>query len=114
MISDKTVFEDQRELRGWLAVLSGEWMGRDYRLFTGKTVVGSNPYAGVYLPADGIERFDFSIRVDPGGGWLTDLDSDSGLFVGGLQVFRQYIEDEMSFNISDTEFLIKLLKKPNQ
>ncbi|MCP5046152.1 MAG: FHA domain-containing protein [bacterium] len=109
MSGDKTILEDQRELQGWIVVLSGDWKGRDYRLFTGKTIVGSNPYAGVYLPEEGIEPFHFSIRFDDNReAWLTDLDSHSGLFIDDRRVYRQKIEDEILFKVSGMEFLIKL------
>ena len=45
-INDQTVFEDEKELKGWLVVLNGEWKGRDYRLFAGKTIVGASHYCG--------------------------------------------------------------------
>ncbi len=107
-MTDKTIFEDQKELKGWLAVLNGDWKGRDYRLFIGKTIVGSNPYAGIYLPDEGIEPFHFSIRFNAEGGRITDLDSESGLFIEDKQIFRQDISDEMLFKVSNMEFLIKL------
>ncbi len=116
MSGDKTIFEDQKELGGWLIVLNGQWKGRDYRLFSGKTVVGSSPYANIYLPDNRVEPFHFSIRLkDKEAGkdtgkevWITDLDSDSGLFIDQTQVFRKTIEDETLFKVSDMEFLIKL------
>ena len=108
-MSDKTLFEDQRELKGWLVVLSGEWQGKDYRLFTGKTIVGSSHYANIYLPDTGIEPFHFSIRFENEEAWLTDLDSESGLFIGEKRIYREQITDETLFKIAGIEFLIKML-----
>jgi pSer/pThr/pTyr-binding forkhead associated (FHA) protein len=109
--NDRTVLEDERELRGWLVVLSGQWRGKDYRLFAGKTVVGSSHYADVYLPDPGIEPYHFSIRfdVDNGEVWLTDLDSDSGLFLDEKRIRREKIPDETLFKASEIEFLVKIL-----
>ena len=108
-MSDRTVFEDERELKGWLVVLSGEWASKDYRLFAGKTVVGASHYANIYLPDTGIEPFHFSIRFEDRDIWLTDLDSDCGLFIAEKRIRREKITDETLFKTADIEFLIKVL-----
>jgi len=108
-INDQTVFEDEKELKGWLVVLSGEWQGRDYRLFAGKTIVGSSYYANIYLPETGIEPFHFSIRFENQEVWLTDLDSDPGLFIDEKKIHREKIVDETLFKAAGVEFLIKIL-----
>jgi pSer/pThr/pTyr-binding forkhead associated (FHA) protein len=108
-MSDQTVFEDERELKGWLVVLNGEWKGKDYRLFAGKTTVGSSHYANIYLPETGIETFHFSIRFENEEVWITDLDSDSGLFIDEKKIHREKITDETLFKVAGVEFLIKIL-----
>lgn len=109
MALDKTVVQDDKELKGWLVVLSGEWKGKDYPLFEGKTVVGSSHYADIYLPDRGMEHFHFSIRVDKGEIILTDLDSEAGLTVGDKRIYREKVNDETIFKTSDMAFLIKML-----
>jgi pSer/pThr/pTyr-binding forkhead associated (FHA) protein len=109
-ISDQTVLEDERELSGWLVVLSGRWRGKDYRLFPGKTVIGSSHYADIYLPDANIEPSHFSIRIENGEVWLTDLDSDSGLYLGEKRIRREKLEDEALFKASDIVFLVKILE----
>jgi pSer/pThr/pTyr-binding forkhead associated (FHA) protein len=109
-ISDRTVLEDERELSGWLVVLSGQWRGKDHRLFPGKTVIGSSHYADIYLPDANIEPFHFSIRIEIGEVWLTDLDSDSGIYLGEKRIRREKIADETLFKASDIEFLVKTLE----
>jgi len=109
-ISDRTVLEDGKELSGWLVVLSGQWRGKDYRLFPGKTVIGASHYADIYLPEADIEPFHFSIRIENGEVWLTDLDSDSGIYVEEKRVRREKIADETLFKASNTGFLVKTLE----
>ena len=108
-INDQTVFEDERELKGWLVVLNGQWKDRDYRLYAGKTTLGSSHYANIYLPETGIEFFHFSIRFENEEVWITDLDSNSGLFIDGKKIHREKIVDETLFKAADVEFLVKVL-----
>ncbi len=109
MALDKTVVQDEKELKGWLVVLSGEWKGKDYPLFEGKTVVGSSHYANIYLPDEGMEHFHFSIRFHGGDVIVTDLDSESGLYIGEERFYREKVSDETLFKTPDMEFLIKML-----
>jgi len=106
---EQTILEDEKELKGWLVVLNGDWQGKDYRLFTGKTIVGSSHYANIYIPEFGIDSNHFSIRFENDEIWLTDLDSESGLFVGENRIYREKITDETLFKASRIEFLIKTL-----
>ena len=109
MAVDKTVVRNDKELKGWLVVLSGEWKGKDYPLYEGKTVVGSSHYANIYLPDAGMEHFHFSIRVRGGVVIVTDLDSESGLYMGEKRFYREKVSDETLFKTPDMEFLIKML-----
>jgi pSer/pThr/pTyr-binding forkhead associated (FHA) protein len=109
MSLDKTMLQDEKELKGWLAVLSGPWKGKDYPLFEGKTIVGSSHHAGIYLPDKQMEPFHFSIRFTKEDVFLTDLDSEAGLTIDGEQVHKQKITDETIFKSADMEFLIKIL-----
>ncbi len=113
MNNDKTVLEDERELIGWLLVLNGPWKGRDYRLFAGKTVVGSSHYADIYLPDDRLEPFHFSIRYTQTAIWITDLDSNAGLFIENQPVFKEKIIDETLFNTAGIDFLVKFIEDPS-
>lgn len=108
-IIDKTVLQDEKELKGWLVVLNGEWKGKDYPLFKGKTVVGSSHYATIYLPEKGMEPFHFSIRFGDDGVMVTDLDSETGLFLDEKRFYREKVPDETVFKTAGMEFLIKIL-----
>jgi hypothetical protein len=107
--SDKTILENQKELRGWLVVLSGSFKGRDYRLFEGRNIVGSGHYSDVYLPDPTLESSHFSIRFDKREAWITDLDSHSGLFLDDKRTWKEKITDETQFKASGIDFLIKMV-----
>lgn len=107
MNGDKTILEDEKELKGWLVALNGPFQGRDYRFFAGKTIVGSSHLAGISIPAPNLEPYHFSIRIENEEAWLTDLDSESGLFIDGKRIWREPILDEVRFQASGIDFLIK-------
>lgn len=109
MSIDKTVLQDERELMGWLVVLGGEWKGKDYPLYEGKTIVGSSHYANIFLPDKQMEHFHFSIRFDKSEAFITDLDSEAGLYMGEKRVYREKTADETIFKTAGIEFLIKIL-----
>ncbi|MCP4153323.1 MAG: FHA domain-containing protein [bacterium] len=115
MIVSKMVIQENRELRGWLVVLTGQWKGRDFSLFEGKNMIGSSHYANIYIPENSVEHFHFSIRFKEGEARITDLDSDTGVSLGGKQVYREVLADEAVFETADpdtgdrTEFLLKML-----
>jgi hypothetical protein len=108
-IIDKTVLQDEKELKGWLVILTGEWKGKDYPLFEGKSVVGSSHYATIYLPEKGMEPFHFSIRFHQGDVFVTDLDSEAGLFLEEKRFYKEKVTDETIFKTAGMEFLIKIL-----
>jgi len=109
MIPDRTVVENIRSLGGWLVVLNGPIKNGDFRLFSGKTTVGSGHTADIQLQDPRIEPLHFSIRLTGGEIGLTDLDSDSGLFIRDRKIFKEIIDDETIFKAGDVEFLIKTL-----
>jgi len=110
MNDDKTRFEEEKALTGWLVVLDGSLKGRDFRLTEGKNLVGSSHLADITLDDKDIEPLHFSIRCQAKDVCLTDLDSDSGVFIGEKKIDRQIIPDETVFKAGDSEFLIKILK----
>jgi len=106
--NDRTILEDIKNLKGWLIILSGEWESRDLKLYGGRNIIGSDPYSDLYLPISGIEKFHFSMRFTGDKGFLTDLDSESGLFINDNRVYREKISDEMVFKAGEIFFLIKV------
>ncbi|MGE5341974.1 MAG: FHA domain-containing protein [Candidatus Omnitrophota bacterium] len=107
--ADRTVLEEIKELRGWLVALNGPLQGKAYRLFAGKTFVGSCPYADLHLPDSPLESCHFSIRLAAGSAWLSDLDSNSGVFIDGRRIWKEKIIDETQFTVAGIDFLIKML-----
>jgi len=110
MNDDKTRFEEEKTFKGWLVVLGGPLKGRDFRLTEGKNLVGSSRLADIGLADSNLEPLHFSIRCQEKDVCLTDLDSDSGVFIDDKKIDRQIIPDETIFKAGDSEFLIKIFK----
>ena len=108
MSGDKTVLESIKELKGWLVILNGPHKGKDFRLFSGKNTVGSSRMSDIFLQGSPLDYLHFSIRFDNSDVWLTDLDSEPGVFLEGTRIWKEKIGDEMIFSASDTNFLLKL------
>jgi len=104
---DKTVLEEGRELCGWLAVLDGPYKGEAYRLYSGKTIVGSSPDCDIILP--GLEPKHFSLRCKAGDFFVTDLDTEAGTFVGEERACRTKIKDQERIKAGDHLLAIKII-----
>ncbi len=104
---EKTVLEEERQFFGWLAVLEGPYRGEAYRLYEGKTVVGSAPDCDIILP--GLEPHHFSIRCDAGEFFVTDLDTEAGTFVGEEWACRTKLKDQDRIKAGDHLLAIKII-----
>ncbi len=111
---NRTIIQDESELKGWLLVLSGHLRGKDYPLFDGKNIIGSSHYADIHLAHENLEHFHFSIRFQDDQVWLTDFDTSTGITLekDPAKVFRVELADETRFTTGGIDFLIKTLQLP--
>ncbi len=96
-------------LAGWIVVIEGENKGRAFKLKEGKNIIGSSPGCDVFLPEEGVEPYHASVRCSGGKAILTDLDTDSGTYIGDKRVFREELKDETLIRIGKVLLAIKLL-----
>lgn len=76
-----------RTLVGWLVVRSGEQAGEDFRLLSGKNVVGKGPTAAVVIRDPYLSEAHASIDYRSDKGYtVRDLDSKHGTFLNGESV----------------------------
>jgi two-component system cell cycle response regulator len=85
---------EKTDQRSCLIVLSGQQIGRMYKLTKPKIVIGRSDDADVQLEDEGISRHHVRLIAMPGGVvMLNDLESKNGTFVNGQQVRSRALED---------------------
>jgi hypothetical protein len=76
-----------RVLVGWIVVRSGEQAGEDFRLLSGKNVVGKGPTAAIVIRDPYLSETHASIDYRADKGYtVRDLESKHGTFVNGESV----------------------------
>ena len=85
---------EKSDQRSCLIVLSGQQIGRMYKLGKAKIVLGRSEDADVQLDDEGISRHHARLVAMPGGVvMLQDLESRNGTFVNGQQCRTRALED---------------------
>jgi len=98
-----------RPFCGWLVVLEGSLRGEDFHLHEGRNIVGSSPQCEIQLPDEGIEDRHASIRFSANEWSLTDLDSESGTFLNGKEIYRHELKDGDKIMIGKSLLRVKML-----
>ncbi len=101
------VFEIDKEICGWLAVIEGPSRGEAFRIFEGRNVVGSASDCDILLP--GLEPHHFSLRCTGGEVYITDYDTESGTYVNGEKILRVKLKDEDRIKAGAHVLAIKLV-----
>ena len=94
-----------RRLAGWLVAMNGEQEGDDFRVLTGRNVIGKGSTADIVIKDAYLSERHASLEYKPGEGYrLTDLDSKNGSFVNEERVedFR-HLEDGDRLRLANTE-----------
>lgn len=94
MNEDETIIQrvkgkspDKRRGRAYLTVLSGQSVGRVFRLAVGESVIGRGTSADVRINEDGVSRMHAKIiREVDGTAKITDLNSTNGTYVNGRRI----------------------------
>ena len=91
--------------RPYLIVISGETLGRMYRIDQVETVLGRGAEAGVRLTDDGISR-KHAVLVRRGDQlWLEDLKSANGTRVNGESIQGRVVKDGDQIQVGDATIL---------
>jgi hypothetical protein len=111
---DKTQFiqiapEKPRECVGWVVILSGTGKGQDFRLVTGKNVMGTAADCDIVLPDKYMSSRHAVLRHEEGTFVLVDLDSTNGTFVNDRRVSKEELIDNDRVRLGRTELKFKSL-----
>ena len=115
--ADKTVAIDvsslvddrSQDVVGWIVCLNGALRGRDFRLVTGRNVIGTAADCDVVLTDPYLSSKHMAIRHENGIFTLIDLDSTNGSFVNDRRISKIEIIDNDKVRIGRTELKFKSL-----
>lgn len=96
-----------REVCGWMVALNGQHKGEDFRLRTGKNVIGTAADCDIVLTDKKISRKHATIRYEGGEFQIADLDSSNGCFVNDEKIQKHDLIDNDIIKLGDIEFEFK-------
>ena len=103
------VDERAQDVVGWIVCLNGALRGRDFRLVTGRNVLGTAADCDIVLTDPYLSSKHMAIRHENGTFTLIDLDSTNGTFVNDRRVTKQELIDNDKVRIGRTEMKFKSL-----
>ena len=108
---DITGLVDDRaqDVVGWIVCLNGALQGKDFRLVTGKNVMGTAADCDIVLTDAYLSAKHSVIRHEEGRFMLVDLDSTNGTFVNDRRVSKTELIDNDKVRIGRTEMKFKSL-----
>ncbi len=111
---DKTQFiqvvqERPKECVGWVVALNGPLKGLDFRLVTGKNVIGTAADTDIVLTDQYMSSRHAVIRHEEGNFVIVDLDSTNGTFVNDERKAKEELIDNDRIRIGRTEMKFKSL-----
>ena len=101
--------EPLRPCVGWLVALNGPLRGLDYRLVTGRNIIGTAADGEVVLTDACVSSRHAVIRYDEGRLILTDLDSTNGCYVNGGRRAQDELLDNDTVLFGRTALKVKAL-----
>jgi hypothetical protein len=94
---------------GWVVALNGVLRGRDFRLVTGKNVLGTAADCEIVVTDPYLSSKHAVIRHEDGQFLLIDLDSTNGTFVNDRRVSKMELIDNDKIRFGRTEMKFKSL-----
>lgn len=98
-----------QDVVGWIVCLNGALRGRDFRLVTGRNVIGTAADCDIVLTDPYLSSKHVVVRHENGVFMLIDLDSTNGCFVNERRVNKQELIDNDKIRIGRTEMKFKSL-----
>lgn len=103
------VDDRSQDVVGWIVCLNGALRGRDFRLVTGRNVIGTSADCDVVLTDPYLSSKHMAIRHENGVFMLIDLDSTNGSFVNDRRISKTELIDNDKIRIGRTELKFKSL-----
>lgn len=111
---DKTQYiqmvdERPKECVGWVVALNGPQKGQDFRLVSGKNVLGTAADSEIVLTDAYMSARHAVIRHEDGTFVLVDLDSTNGTFVNDARISKEELIDNDRVRVGKTDLKFKSL-----
>ena len=111
---DKTQYiqmvdERPKECVGWVVALNGPQKGQDFRLVSGKNVLGTAADSEIVLTDQYMSARHAVIRHEDGNFVLVDLDSTNGTFVNDARISKEELIDNDRVRVGKTDLKFKSL-----
>lgn len=104
MIDDRA-----QDVVGWIVALNGALRGRDFRLVTGRNVIGTAADCDIVLTDPYLSSKHMAIRHEDGRFTLIDLDSTNGTYLNDRRCSKDELIDNDKIRIGRTELKFKSL-----
>ena len=101
--------EKPRECVGWIVAINGPLKGQDFRLTSGKNVIGTAADCDIVLTDQFMSARHAVLRHEEGNFLLLDLDSTNGSFVNDRQVSKEELIDNDRVRLGKTDLKFKSL-----
>jgi hypothetical protein len=101
--------ERPKECVGWIVALNGPLKGLDFRLVSGKNVIGTAADCDIVITDQFMSARHAVLRHDEGSFVLLDLDSTNGSFVNDTQVSKEELIDNDRVRLGKTDLKFKSL-----
>ncbi len=110
-VAVRIAMDEPLEVCGWIVALNGNHRGQDFRLVTGKNVIGTAADCDIVITDPYLSSKHATIRHDGVDGSFTviDLDSTNGTFVNDKRASKEELIDNDTIRLGRTEMKFKAL-----
>lgn len=101
--------EQEKQVVGWIVAINGPHRGTDFRLFSGKNVVGTAADCDVVITDPYLSARHCTVRYESGNFVVIDLDSRNGTYVNQKKISKEDLIDNDTLRLGKSEFKFKSL-----
>lgn len=110
MVNVSEIMDDRaQDCVGWIVALGGAHRGHDFRLVTGRNVIGTAADCDIVLTDPYLSSKHAAIRHENGRFTLIDLDSTNGTYLNDRRISKEELIDNDKIRLGRTELKFKSL-----
>ena len=110
MVNVSEIMDDRaQDCVGWIVALGGGHRGHDFRLVTGRNVIGTAADCDIVLTDPYLSSKHAAIRHENGRFTLIDLDSTNGTYLNDRRISKEELIDNDKIRLGRTELKFKSL-----